>query len=92
MPVFRREFSLRAKPRKAVLRIVGLGQWQATIGHAGHAQPLEAKGLHGDWTDYRKTIAFDTVDVTSKVGEGLSMPMRSWSESLAWRRSSFALS
>lgn len=70
MPVFRREFVLRARPTKAVLRIVGLGQWEASVAHARHSELVEPAGLHGDWTDYKKTIAFDTVDVTSKVGRG----------------------
>ncbi|HEX5284415.1 MAG TPA: family 78 glycoside hydrolase catalytic domain [Bryocella sp.] len=70
MPVFRREFVLREKPKNAVLRIVGLGQWQASIGYAGHVEAVEHGGLHGDWTDYRKTIAFDAVNVTSMVGRG----------------------
>jgi alpha-L-rhamnosidase len=70
MPVFRREFVLRAKPKEAVLRIVGLGQWQATIGRAGGVKLVEAPGLHGDWTDYKKTVTFDTVDVTSMVSAG----------------------
>ncbi len=70
MPVFRREFVLRAQPKNAVLRIVGLGQWQATIGYAGHVQSVEPAGLHGDWTDYRKTITFDSVNVTSMMGAG----------------------
>jgi len=70
MPVFRREFVLRAQPKNAVLRIVGLGQWQATIGYAGHVESVEPAGLHGDWTDYRKTITFDSVNVTSMMGAG----------------------
>ena len=41
MPVFRHEFVLRAKPKNAVLRIVGLGQWHASIGHEGHVESVE---------------------------------------------------
>ncbi len=70
MPVFRREFLLHENPTNAVLRIVGLGQWQASLGHAGHVESVEPAGLHGDWTDYRKTVAFDTVNVTSALGAG----------------------
>jgi len=70
MPVFRREFMLRAKPKRAILRIVGLGQWQATLAHGGNARLVEPKGLLGAWTDYRKTVAFDAVDVTALVGAG----------------------
>lgn len=68
--MFRREFVLRAKPKRVVLKIVGLGQWQATLGHAGDVRLVEPKGLLGAWTDYRKTVAFDTVDVTAMVSAG----------------------
>jgi hypothetical protein len=70
MPVFRREFVLRAKPKRAVLRIVGLGQWEATLGHAGSAHLVEPRGLLGAWTDYRKTVAFERLDVTAMAGAG----------------------
>ena len=70
MPIFRHEFVLKAKPTKAELRIVGLGQWQASLSHAARFQPVEAAGLHGAWTDYRRTVAFDTIDVTEMVAAG----------------------
>jgi alpha-L-rhamnosidase len=70
MPVFRREFVLKEKPAEAVLRIVGLGQWQATLADTDGTQLVEPEGLHGDWTDYRKTVTYDTVDVTSMMGAG----------------------
>lgn len=70
MPIFRREFVLKAKPAKAELRIVGLGQWEASLGNAGGARSVESPGLHGAWTNYRKTVAFDAIDVTSMVDKG----------------------
>jgi hypothetical protein len=70
MPIFRREFVLKAKPVRAELRIVGLGQWQASLGSVSGVRPVEAAGLHGAWTDYAKTVAFDTIDVTSMVEKG----------------------
>ncbi|HEX4156671.1 MAG TPA: family 78 glycoside hydrolase catalytic domain [Acidobacteriaceae bacterium] len=70
MPIFRREFVLREKPVEAILRIAGLGQWQATLGHADRVMAVEPAGLHGAWTDYRKTVAYDTVDVTAMLGSG----------------------
>lgn len=70
MPVFRRGFTLRAKPVEAILRIVGLGQWQARIGSDGHVNLAQPRGLHGAWTDYRKTVDYDTVDVTSMLAQG----------------------
>lgn len=70
MPLFRREFLVKQKPVKAELRIVGLGQWQATLGDASGVRPVVPDGLHGSWTDYRKTVAFDQIDVTSMVHKG----------------------
>ena len=70
LPIFRRAFALRAAPVQATLRIVGLGQWQATLGHGGHSSPVEPAGLHGAWTDYRKTVRFETIDVTALLAAG----------------------
>jgi hypothetical protein len=70
MPIFRREFRLTEKPEEAILRIAGMGQWQASIGRHGRTRPVQVPGLHGDWTDYRKTIAYDTIDVSSMLGVG----------------------
>ncbi len=70
MPVFRREFMLRSRPAEATLRIVGLGQWQGSLGHAGGTSLVEAQGLHGAWTDYRKTVTYDTIDVTLMLRAG----------------------
>ncbi len=70
MPIFRHEFVLKEKPTKAELRIVGLGQWQASLGNASGVRPVESAGLHGAWTDYRKTVAFETIDVTTLVNKG----------------------
>jgi alpha-L-rhamnosidase len=66
MPVFRREFVLRERPVKAELRIAGLGQYVATV-NGVDAGP---DGLHQAWTGYRKTVTFDTLDVTKKLVSG----------------------
>src|SRR5579875_1564067 len=70
LPVFRREFTLTRKPVQATLRIAGLGQWEVRIGNHSGVQLAQPKGLHGAWTDYRKTVAYDTVDVTAMLGAG----------------------
>jgi hypothetical protein len=70
MPIFRREFVLKAKPMRAELRIVGLGQWQASLSDASGVRSVQPAGLHGAWTDYRKAVAFDTIDVTKIVAAG----------------------
>ncbi len=66
MPVFRREFRLRGTPVRAVLRIAGLGQYSAELNDA----MVAPDGLHQAWTDYRKTVTFDTWDVKRMLRPG----------------------
>ena len=66
MPIFRREFHLKAAPVKATLRIAGLGQYEAWL----NGQPVSPEGLHQAWTDYKKTVTFDVYDLTKQVREG----------------------
>src|SRR5580698_7908109 len=63
MPVFRREFTLLGRPVKAELRIAGLGQYVVFV-NAAEAEP---KGLHQAWKDYRKTVTYDSLDVTKML-------------------------
>jgi alpha-L-rhamnosidase len=62
MPVFRREFRVRERPVQALLRIAGLGQYWAAL---DGVHPIAPMGLHQAWTDYRKTVTYDTYDLTS---------------------------
>jgi alpha-L-rhamnosidase len=66
MPVFRREVVLHGNPTKAELRIAGLGQYAATV----NGIQVEPNGLHQAWTGYRKTVTFDTLNVTSELVSG----------------------
>jgi hypothetical protein len=66
MPVFRREFTVRQKVAKATLRIAGLGQYDVRI----NGKAVTPDGLHQAWTDYRKTVTYDTYDLTKKVKAG----------------------
>jgi alpha-L-rhamnosidase len=66
MPVFRREFTLRGRPTKALLRIAGLGQYVASL----DGDAVAPNGLHQAWTDYRKTVTYDTFDVTERLRRG----------------------
>src|SRR5579864_2685033 len=63
MPVFRREFVVRGKVVKATLRIVGLGQYQVVV----DGSPVSAVGLHQAWTDYKRTVTYDSYPVTLKA-------------------------
>ena len=65
MPIFRRSFTLRRRPVSAILRISGLGQYEV---HLNSSASIDAPhALHQAWTDYRKTVTFDTYDLTDKV-------------------------
>jgi hypothetical protein len=66
MPVFRREFKVRAKPMKATLRIAGLGQYDVWI----NGRSVAPDGLHQAWTDYKKTVTFESYDVTKMLTPG----------------------
>jgi alpha-L-rhamnosidase len=67
MPVFRRAFRVRARPVQAVLRIAGLGQYWAELNGKETVAPM---GVHQAWTDYKKTVTYDTYDLTGKVKAG----------------------
>ena len=70
MPVFRREFTVRGKVAKATLRIAGLGQYAVRIGSGGGVRPVTPRGLHQAWTDYKKTVTYESYDVTKLVAPG----------------------
>jgi len=66
MPVFRREFVVRGKVTRAELRIAGLGQFEARLDGRAVGRP----GLHQAWTDYHKTVAYESYDVTGAMSPG----------------------
>ncbi len=66
MPVFRRAFTLKRRPVHALLAIAGLGQYEAHLNGARVSEAVIAQA----WTEYRKTITYDTYDVTTKIHRG----------------------
>ena len=66
MPVFRKEFTVRGGVVKAELRIAGLGQYEMRLDGASVGEP----GLHQAWTDYRKTVTYDSYDETQALSAG----------------------
>jgi len=63
--VFRREFRVRAKVAKAELRIAGLGQYELFV----DGKQVSPAGLHQAWTDYRKTVTFDSYALALTPGK-----------------------
>jgi alpha-L-rhamnosidase len=70
MPVFRREFEVRGTVTRATLRIAGLGQFEVRIGSKDGMRLATPRGLHEAWTDYRKTVMYETYDVTKRMTPG----------------------
>ena len=66
LPIFRRNFVVVKTVHRALLEVTGLGQDQIRInGHAANAEVL-APG----WSDFSKTVYFDTYDITSLLRRG----------------------
>lgn len=66
LPVFRRDITLRAPVAHALLYVSGLGQYEFRINGADVTNTV----LNPGWTNYRKTINYDTYDVTSLLHAG----------------------
>jgi hypothetical protein len=66
-PLFRKEFSVSAGLiRRSTLYITGVGYYQATI----NGQKLANQFLDPGWTDYRKTVPYNTFEVTRFLKAG----------------------
>lgn len=70
MPIFRHEFVVRGTVTRAELRIAGLGQFDARIGSKDGVQLVGPRGLHQAWTDYKKTVMYESYDVTAQMKPG----------------------
>ena len=66
MPVFRKVLKLKETPRKAVLYATALGVYDVTI----NGQRVGQHELKPGWTDYRKEVTFQTLDVAPFLHKG----------------------
>ena len=66
MPLFRKQFGVRDEIKRALLNVSGLGQYEFHINGA----KVGDSELTPGWSDYRKTVFYDTYDVTSMVHDG----------------------
>ena len=64
--LLRREFSVRPRLKHAVIFVTGLGQYELSI----NGEKIGNQLLSPGWTDYRKTVLYDTFDVTSNLQAG----------------------
>jgi len=66
LPLMRRALALDARPRRAILSICGLGQYALAINGRAVGEAALAPG----WTNYRRTVLYDTHDVTGLLQRG----------------------
>jgi alpha-L-rhamnosidase len=66
MPLFRKTFVLKKRPVRAVMYVSALGQGEV---HLNGAKVGDAE-LAPAWTDYRKTVRYETYDVTAMLRVG----------------------
>ena len=66
MPLFRRAFTIDRPLARAIVSVCGLGQYALSV----NGRPPTHSVLNPGWTDYRKTILYDTFEVTSLLTEG----------------------
>ncbi len=64
--LLRREFTVKAGVKRALLHVTGLGQYEARLNGAKVGEDLLSPG----WTNYRRTVLYDTHDVTASLREG----------------------
>jgi hypothetical protein len=62
----RREFQVRPGLVRAVIHVSGLGQYEFSVNGKKVGDAILAPG----WTDYRKTVLYDTYDITSQIKIG----------------------
>jgi alpha-L-rhamnosidase len=66
LPLFRHTVTVTSKPVQAILFVTGLGQYEVRLN--GHN--VTTNVLTPGWTDYRKTILYDTYDVLPLLQNG----------------------
>ncbi|MGC3957984.1 MAG: family 78 glycoside hydrolase catalytic domain [Verrucomicrobiota bacterium] len=64
--LLRREFAVRGDLIRAVVHSSGLGQYELSLNGVKVGADLLTPG----WTDYRKTVLYDTYDVTAQLRAG----------------------
>ena len=66
VPIFRKNFNLNRKIASATLFISGLGQYEAYL----NGEKVGNASLTPGWTDYDKTVFYNTYDVASDLKTG----------------------
>lgn len=66
VPLFRKEFAVNNKVKKATLFISGIGQYEASLNGVKVGDDFLTPG----WTHYDKTILYNTYDITDRLLSG----------------------
>jgi alpha-L-rhamnosidase len=66
LPVFRHDFTTRGPIKSAVVFVSGLGQYELRL----NGSNVTSTVLNPGWMNYRKSIPYDTYDVTSLLRSG----------------------
>jgi alpha-L-rhamnosidase len=66
LPIFRREFKVTKPIASALLFVAGLGQYEVHLNGSDVTKTV----LNSGWTDYRKTVLYDTYDVARLLHGG----------------------
>lgn len=69
LPLFRRGFEVTKPVARAIVCVCGLGQYELRL----NGTPVGTALLDPGWTDYAKTILYNTFDVTSLIQPGSNM-------------------
>ena len=77
LPIFRREFRVTGPVKSAIVAVSGLGEYELHLNGANVTDTV----LHPSWTNYRKTVLYNTFDVTRRLRPGHK---RLWR--FAWQR------
>ena len=68
-PIIRKEFTIPAQPKKAIVRIVGLGHFELRV----NGQRIDDAVIRQPWSQYDKTIYFDELDITRLLRKGTNV-------------------
>ncbi len=66
LPIFRREFRADKPVKQAIAFVTGLGQYELRI----NGRSVTTSVLNPGWTNYRKTILYNSYDVTGLIAKG----------------------
>ncbi len=66
LPLFRKEFAVSARPVRATLRIVGLGDYDLRV----NGRRVADTGINQPWSQYEKTIFYREFDITKDIAAG----------------------